>query len=75
MSGNGLPGSQANGVDYVVETTGRPEMAAIAAEALALLGTAGLIGMPNAGVGETQKGERVHGNNESKGTASSRGAE
>ena len=42
---------------------GRPEMAAIAAEALAPLGTAGLIGMPNAGIGETQKGERVHGNN------------
>ena len=36
------------GVNYVVETTGRPEMAALAPEVLAP--TAGLIGMPNPGV-------------------------
>lgn len=38
------------GVDYVVETTGRPEMGALAAAVLAPLGTAGLLGTPKPGV-------------------------
>jgi hypothetical protein len=38
------------GVDDVVETTGRPEMDALAAEVLAPLGTAGLLGTPKPGV-------------------------
>jgi hypothetical protein len=36
--------------DFVVETAGRPEMAALAAKVLAPLGAAELIGMPNPGV-------------------------
>ena len=38
------------GVEYVVETTGRPEMGALAAEVLAPLGAAALIATPQPGV-------------------------
>jgi aryl-alcohol dehydrogenase len=38
------------GVDYVVETTGRPEMGALAAEVLAPMGAAALIATPRPGV-------------------------
>ena len=45
-----IAGITGAGVDYVVETTGRPEMGALAAEVLAPLGTAGLLGTPKPGV-------------------------
>lgn len=48
--GERIAGLTGVGVDYVVETTGRPEMGALAAEVLAPLGTVGLLGTPKPGV-------------------------
>ena len=45
-----IAGITGAGLDYVVETTGRPEMGALAAEVLAPLGAAALIATPQPGV-------------------------